>query len=250
MNSRDDDRRSGRDWREDAEREWRERGQGQQEAFQRRGSQMGGTAYRGREPAWVPEEDGGAPPREHAGRSERRFQEGDDYGRGYWGNDFDRGDVGSSRDSLRSHVRDSWRTHSGPASRFGGAGPIRDDADDQRDWNMPTGPRTWGSGVGTGMQGRGMGQGRHSDPDYQQWRNEQLQSFDDDYEAFRRERYGKFAEEFNSWRSRRTTAKPSAEASAPTSPGTTPSQASSASGSGSSSSATRTGDTPASKQHG
>ncbi len=56
--------------------------------------------------------------------------------------------------------------------------------------------------------GRGMQQGEresrsHHDPDYQQWRTEQLRSLDNDYEAWRGERYKKFSEDFNTWRSSR-----------------------------------------------
>jgi len=46
-------------------------------------------------------------------------------------------------------------------------------------------------------------QGRRYDPDYEQWRHEQMQQLDDDYEAYRRERYGKFADDFNAWRAKR-----------------------------------------------
>lgn len=45
--------------------------------------------------------------------------------------------------------------------------------------------------------------GRHHDPDYEQWRREQVQRLDEDYEAWRRERYSRFAEDFNSWRAKR-----------------------------------------------
>ncbi len=44
---------------------------------------------------------------------------------------------------------------------------------------------------------------RQFDPDYYQWRNEQLSALDDDYQAWRGERYKKFADEFNQWRSGR-----------------------------------------------
>lgn len=42
------------------------------------------------------------------------------------------------------------------------------------------------------------------DPDYHQWREEQLRMLDDDYDSWRKERYQKFSDEFNSWRSTRT----------------------------------------------
>lgn len=41
-------------------------------------------------------------------------------------------------------------------------------------------------------QGRG-----HSDPDYQQWREEQVGPLDDDYDTWRKERYQKFSDDFS-----------------------------------------------------
>lgn len=41
------------------------------------------------------------------------------------------------------------------------------------------------------------------DPDYQQWRDEQLRLLDEDYDAWRKERYQKFSEDFSQWRSSR-----------------------------------------------
>lgn len=59
------------------------------------------------------------------------------------------------------------------------------------------------SRFGSGMQqGERESQGHH-DPDYQQWRTEQLRNLDNDYEAWRGERYKKFSDEFNTWRSNR-----------------------------------------------
>ncbi len=57
----------------------------------------------------------------------------------------------------------------------------------------------------------------HHDPDYHQWRAEQLQNFDSDYQNWRQERYRKFSEEFNDWRRRNASqrnAVPSAQTSA------------------------------------
>jgi hypothetical protein len=191
MKTRDDDSRSGRDWRDDPSAEWSSQGPRQHEAFQGRSTQMGASGYGGRESPWSGDAGRSWQRPERSGLSgEDHRRTGDDYERGYWGNDFDRGDVD----------------------------PF------EHGQSVPTGPRTWGSGIGSGVQGRGMGQGRHSDPDYQQWRNEQLERFDDDFEAFRRERYGKFAEEFNTWRSNRANQKPSSE-----NPGTGSSDSSSSS---------------------
>lgn len=44
----------------------------------------------------------------------------------------------------------------------------------------------------------------HRDPDYQQWRDEQLRTLDDDYDSWRKERYQKFSDDFSQWRSSRT----------------------------------------------
>ena len=43
----------------------------------------------------------------------------------------------------------------------------------------------------------------HYDPEYQQWRAEQMRKLDKDYESWRKERYHKFSEDFNTWLSRR-----------------------------------------------
>jgi len=50
-----------------------------------------------------------------------------------------------------------------------------------------------------GQQPRG-----HHDPDYQQWRDEQLRMLDADYESWRKDRYQKFSNDFSQWRSSRT----------------------------------------------
>lgn len=42
------------------------------------------------------------------------------------------------------------------------------------------------------------------DPDYQQWRSEQMRNLDDDYRNWRRDRYKKFSEEFTTWRNSRS----------------------------------------------
>ncbi len=45
---------------------------------------------------------------------------------------------------------------------------------------------------------------RRFDPDYYQWRSEQLNALDADYQTWREERYKKFADEFSQWRSGRS----------------------------------------------
>ena len=51
----------------------------------------------------------------------------------------------------------------------------------------------------------GMQRSRHhDDPDYQQWRDEQMRNLDRDYESWRGERYRKFSDDFSNWRSNRS----------------------------------------------
>ncbi|MBI5334551.1 MAG: hypothetical protein HZB72_08190 [Burkholderiales bacterium] len=53
----------------------------------------------------------------------------------------------------------------------------------------------------------------HHDPDYHQWRAEQLKNFDDDYRQWRQERYRRFSDEFNEWRQRRSRGGPASPGS-------------------------------------
>lgn len=74
------------------------------------------------------------------------------------------------------------------------------------------GSRTYG-GYGD-VQGYGRDHGdtsgrrhdSHSDPDYRQWRQRQIQQLDEEYDAWRGERYKKFSEEFDDWRKNRSAA--------------------------------------------
>lgn len=47
------------------------------------------------------------------------------------------------------------------------------------------------------------GHAHHGDPDYHQWREEQIRKLDSDYHQWRQERYQKFSEDFNTWRATR-----------------------------------------------
>lgn len=58
--------------------------------------------------------------------------------------------------------------------------------------------------IGFSGQDVGHSHSRHIDPDYHQWRSEQIRNLDRDYDDYRKERYGKFAEDFNKWRGDRT----------------------------------------------
>jgi hypothetical protein len=44
---------------------------------------------------------------------------------------------------------------------------------------------------------------RQFDPDYRQWREQQMRELDRDYAQWRQERYAKFSEEFDRWRAAR-----------------------------------------------
>lgn len=48
------------------------------------------------------------------------------------------------------------------------------------------------------------GQNEQFDPDYHQWRAEQIRNLDNDYRTWRDDRYKKFSNEFNTWRSQRS----------------------------------------------
>lgn len=49
----------------------------------------------------------------------------------------------------------------------------------------------------------GQGHSRRGDPDYHQWRSEQIRNLDREYEEYRRERYRRFASDFETWRNNR-----------------------------------------------
>jgi hypothetical protein len=54
---------------------------------------------------------------------------------------------------------------------------------------------------------QGRSQHRHEfEPDYHQWRKEQVQALDEDYRNWRQERYKKFSDEFSDWRKNRSSA--------------------------------------------
>jgi len=55
---------------------------------------------------------------------------------------------------------------------------------------------------GNWEQGQRGGQAYH-DPDYHQWRSEQLNKLDRDYEEWRQHRYQRFSEDFDKWRADR-----------------------------------------------
>lgn len=126
----------------------------------------------------------------------------------------------------------------GSASGYGqgGSGRYRDQGPRHEGWREDSGRRDYGRMAGTGSdsyanslgehyggtheerdyrgslrsgsgQSEWQSQGRqqHYDPDYEQWRHEQMRTLDNDYHGWRQERYQKFSEDFNKWRSERST---------------------------------------------
>lgn len=65
-----------------------------------------------------------------------------------------------------------------------------------------------GYGQSGWQQDHERGQQHRFDPDYQQWREEQIRNLDDDYRTYRQERYRKFSEEFDAWRKKRESMSP------------------------------------------
>ena len=59
----------------------------------------------------------------------------------------------------------------------------------------------YGDDAGWGRED--AGQRQYFDPDYYQWRNEQMSALDDDYRNWRQDRYKKFSDEFSTWRNSR-----------------------------------------------
>lgn len=74
-----------------------------------------------------------------------------------------------------------------------------------------SGSRSWNQGMRSDESAaRDFDQGSQGaerdefDPDYHQWRSEQVRRLDDDYRSWRQDRYKKFSEEFDKWRSSRS----------------------------------------------
>lgn len=62
-------------------------------------------------------------------------------------------------------------------------------------------PPAWGDR--SQWAGEGDDTSHRFDPDYQEWRAEQMRQLDRDYALWRQERYRKFADEFDTWRRQR-----------------------------------------------
>ncbi len=75
--------------------------------------------------------------------------------------------------------------------------------EEQRGVGYQSGYGGYGQGYG-GRQGGDAQQRDQFDPDYSQWRREQMRALDDDYQQWREDRFKKFSDEFSTWRSSRS----------------------------------------------
>ncbi len=163
------------------------------------------------------------------------------------GSDYGRGTEDRGRDEY-DRGYDSYR--SGQAAQGGGSWRQQDDypyRGQRGHYGRGTYPDWPDAGYGSGRYASaddsrfGQVGGRDSqwqdqqqgfgpyDPDYDQWRREQVRGLDEDYRSWRDERYKKFSDEFNTWRSNRparsdSTSDSSSSSSAQHGSGKTPSK--------------------------
>lgn len=146
------------------------------------------------------------------------------------------GNYGLSRDAgynpRETNANDSWEPESSRGSRGFGHSQNYGGALGYQDELQRGGPQNWqqfndrfgrsgyqgGDHQGSSYQGSAQaysGQGAHQhDPDYHQWRSEQIRGLDNDYKAWRDERYSKFSSEFGEWRKGRKDSQSSSRGSA------------------------------------
>lgn len=95
-------------------------------------------------------------------------------------------------------------------SSYGAAQGYGDERGDDRfgrqGYGRYGGPQYGGSQYGSSQSDPERGQHHRFDPDYQQWREEQIRNLDNDYHSYRQERYRKFSDEFGTWRKNRESA--------------------------------------------
>ncbi len=126
----------------------------------------------------------------HSGFQGQLHYEGGSYQAGYQGG-AQRGSYGQAENWSRSNSGNYSGQRGNTEGYSGGSGWSGTEYDYQD------------RGRSYGAQGSGSGQQRHYDPDYAQWRNQQLRELDRDYDTWRQERYKKFSDDFTSWRSNR-----------------------------------------------
>ncbi len=110
------------------------------------------------------------------------------YGRGH-GGDYETNTRGDEYYNPQTHSREHWAGDSVGAHESG------------RPQHLDLGfsPR----GVSGDYERSSATRGQHHDPDYLQWRGEQMRGLDDDYQAWREERYANFSNDFGEWRKNR-----------------------------------------------
>jgi hypothetical protein len=169
-----------------------------------------------------------------SGGRDRGLDDAQRYGsgqsRGYGGGGYGGGSTGGGTGGYgRGPGRNDEFAYANDRESYGGTGRSeysndigRDQGqgygrDQGRDSNSTYGRSYGGSYGGSGQLGRvsgfdrsnesrggyGREQQPHRDPDYHQWREEQIRNLDNDYDTWRQERYSKFSEEFSTWRKNR-----------------------------------------------
>ena len=126
------------------------------------------------------------------------------------------GNYGLSRDAgynpRETNANDNWEPENsrgprgyGHSQAYGGPLGYQDDSHrGEQSWQQFNDRFSRSGAQGGNTQGgfeshSGTG-GQHHDPDYHQWRSDQIRGLDSDYKAWRDERYSKFSSEFGEWR--------------------------------------------------
>lgn len=192
-------------------------------------SQQGGNRW-GRDESPSGYRDSGSGWRNEFGSPGEQPRYGQDlYGRSApYDQDRSYGSSGQGR-SYEDDRRHGQEQRYGSERRYSQGGGEQDQGSYSRDWDRSFEDRYAGGrgNVGGGYGGRGdsfgtgslgnrqsQGQGGYGgygsgqreqshDPDYQQWRREQMNALDNDYDQWRQDRYQKFSDEFSTWRSGR-----------------------------------------------
>ena len=123
------------------------------------------------------------------------------YRHGYDARSDSTGGYGNGNGSFRPDNQGS-RGGRGPSATWGQS--LADNYQGSRGWQeSPDNHDRYGDNgyQGNFQQGQ-RGQAYH-DPDYHQWRSEQLSRLDRDYDEWRQHRYQRFSEDFDNWRSNR-----------------------------------------------
>ncbi len=157
---------------------------------------------------------------------------GDDHGSGYERTGYDsapgRGDTPAGSRGRASVGASGYGGYEG--SDYGAPGDHasfdseyrRREERNHRPRSIPTGLSHTPNGPGWVGSGDPARSERHIDPDYHQWRSEQMRQMDAEYDEWRKERYQKFSDDFGGWRNQRAAGRtgPSADASSAAPSGT------------------------------